>query len=82
MKEARPFLACHIAALADAALAPSDVDAMVRFDLETTQDIELARNLGVGNLRFFAELQGLRGARLKERIPLRRRWLRFAFDVV
>ncbi|MBX7160718.1 MAG: lipid-transfer protein [Acidimicrobiia bacterium] len=50
-------LACEAAAaaLADAGLAPADVDAMVRFDLETTQDIELARNLGVENLRFFAD---------------------------
>lgn len=50
-------LACEAAtaALADAGLGAADVDAMVRFDLETTQDVELARNLGVENLRFFAD---------------------------
>lgn len=50
-------LACEAAraGLVDAGLAPHDVDGMVRFDLESTQDVELARNLGVENLRFFAD---------------------------
>jgi len=43
-------------ALAEAGLAPEDVDGLVRFDLETTTEAEIARNLGIPNLRFFAEV--------------------------
>lgn len=42
------------AALADAGLAPHNVDALVRFDMETTTEAEMARNLGVDDLKFFA----------------------------
>lgn len=44
------------AALADAGLAPEEVDGLVRFDMETTTEVEIARNLGMGNLRFFGEV--------------------------
>ena len=44
------------AALDDAGLTPSDVDGLVRFDLESTTEVEIARNLGIPNLRFFAAL--------------------------
>jgi acetyl-CoA acetyltransferase len=44
------------AALADAGLEPDAVDGLVRFDLETTTEVEVARNLGIGNLRFFGEV--------------------------
>jgi len=44
------------AALADAGLAPEEVDGLVRFDMETTTEVEIARNLGIGNLRFFGEV--------------------------
>ncbi|RIK98147.1 MAG: lipid-transfer protein [Proteobacteria bacterium] len=53
--ERRTALAAIRAALDDAGLAPSDVDGLVRFDLETTSEVEVARNLGIPNLRFFAE---------------------------
>jgi len=43
------------AALADAGLAARDVDGLVRFDLEATSEVEVARSLGIPNLRFFAE---------------------------
>ena len=43
-------------ALADAGLLPSQVDGLVRFDLETTTEVEIARNLGIPNLRFFSEV--------------------------
>lgn len=43
------------AALADAALPSAAVDGLVRFDLETTSEVEVARSLGIPNLRFFAE---------------------------
>ena len=43
------------AALADAGLTAGDVDGLVRFDLEATSEVEIARSLGIPNLRFFAE---------------------------
>lgn len=43
-------------ALAEAGLAPGEVDGLVRFDLESTSEVEIARNLGIPNLRFFAEV--------------------------
>ncbi len=42
-------------ALDDAGLAPDEVDGLVRFDMESTTEVEIARNLGIENLRFFAE---------------------------
>ena len=43
-------------ALTDAGLDPTEVDGLVRFDMETTTEVEIARNLGLENLRFFAEV--------------------------
>jgi acetyl-CoA acetyltransferase len=42
-------------ACADAGLAPTEIDGLVRFDLENTTEVEIAYNLGIPNLRFFAE---------------------------
>jgi acetyl-CoA acetyltransferase len=53
--ERRAAIEAISAALADAGLAPADVDGLVRFDLEATSEVEIARNLGIPNLRFFAE---------------------------
>ena len=44
------------AALADAGLAPSDVDGLVTFTMDSTAEIALARELGVGELRFFSQV--------------------------
>jgi len=44
------------AALEDAGVAPTEVDGLVRFNMETTSEVEIARNLGIPNLRFFAEV--------------------------
>jgi acetyl-CoA acetyltransferase len=44
------------AALDDAGVTPAEVDGLVRFNLETTSEVEIARNLGIPNLRFFAEV--------------------------
>jgi acetyl-CoA acetyltransferase len=44
------------AALADAGLAPSDVDGMVTFTMDGTAEIALARELGAGELRFFSQV--------------------------
>jgi acetyl-CoA acetyltransferase len=44
------------AALHDAGLEPRDVDGLVRFDMETTSEVEVARNLGLENVRFFGSI--------------------------
>jgi acetyl-CoA acetyltransferase len=44
------------AALDDAGIAPAEVDGLVRFDLESTSEVEVARNLGIPNLRFFGSI--------------------------
>jgi acetyl-CoA acetyltransferase len=43
-------------ALADAGLSPADVDGTVKFSLENTMEVDIARNLGIPNLRFFADV--------------------------
>lgn len=45
-----------LAALADAGLKPSDVDGLVTFTMDTTSEIALARELGLGDLRFFSRI--------------------------
>jgi acetyl-CoA acetyltransferase len=44
------------AALQDAGIEPREVDGLVRFDMETTSEVEIARNLGLENVRFFGEI--------------------------
>ncbi len=44
------------AALADAGLSPSEVDGFVTFTMDSNEEIELARNLGAGDLRFFSRI--------------------------
>ncbi len=44
------------AALDDAGLAPSDVDGMVSFTMDTNPEIEVARSLGIGELTFFSRI--------------------------
>ncbi|MGH0038435.1 MAG: thiolase C-terminal domain-containing protein [Myxococcota bacterium] len=43
-------------ALSEAGIDPGEVDGLVRFDLENTNEVEVARNLGIPNLRFFGEI--------------------------
>ncbi|HJP66024.1 MAG TPA: lipid-transfer protein [Actinomycetota bacterium] len=43
-------------ALDDAGLTPSDVDGMVTFTLDFNDEIEIARVLGAGELRFFSRI--------------------------
>ena len=45
-----------LAALADAGLDPSDVDGLVTFTMDSTAEIALARELGIGDLRFFSHV--------------------------
>ncbi|MEN3309798.1 MAG: 17-hydroxy-3-oxo-4-pregnene-20-carboxyl-CoA lyase, partial [Micromonosporaceae bacterium] len=43
-------------ALADAGLAPSDVDGIVTFTMDATAQIAVARELGIRELRFFSQI--------------------------
>jgi 17-hydroxy-3-oxo-4-pregnene-20-carboxyl-CoA lyase len=45
-----------LAALADAGLSPSAVDGLVTFTMDNTAEIALARELGIGGLRFFSHI--------------------------
>jgi len=51
-------LACEAvgAALADAGLDPADVDGMVTFSMDGTDEIEIARSLGIGDLTHFSRV--------------------------
>jgi acetyl-CoA acetyltransferase len=51
-------LACEAvrAALDDAGLAPADVDGMTTFTMDTSDEIEVARAVGIGDLRFFSRV--------------------------
>ncbi|MEB2345133.1 MAG: lipid-transfer protein [Deltaproteobacteria bacterium] len=51
-------LACEatLAALADAGLAPADVDGFATFTMDNNPEIELARAIGAGPLRFFSRV--------------------------
>ncbi|SEG87377.1 Acetyl-CoA acetyltransferase [Thermomonospora echinospora] len=51
-------LACEavLAAIADAGLEPSDVDGLVTFTADTNSEIHVARNTGIGELRFFSRV--------------------------
>ncbi len=44
------------AALADAGIAPSEVQGMVTFSSDTNPDIDIARSLGIGELTFFSRI--------------------------
>ena len=43
-------------ALADAGLTPGDVDGLVTFTMDNSSEIALARELGMGELRFFSRI--------------------------
>jgi acetyl-CoA acetyltransferase len=47
---------CSRSALADAGLAPSDVDGMVTFSMDANAEIAVARELGVPALSFFSRI--------------------------
>jgi acetyl-CoA acetyltransferase len=53
---------CVAAALDDAGLVPGDVDGMVTFTMETNPEIEVARNVGIGDLSFFSRIHHGGGA--------------------
>jgi acetyl-CoA acetyltransferase len=43
-------------ALADGGLTPADVDGLVSFTMDNTSEVALARELGMGELRFFSRI--------------------------
>ncbi|MEV0056021.1 lipid-transfer protein [Saccharopolyspora shandongensis] len=45
-----------LAAVADAGLTPADVDGMVTYTAESSSDIHVARNTGIGELTFFSRV--------------------------
>jgi len=45
-----------LAALDDAGIDPGEVDGLVEYSLETTDEVDLARNLGAGDITFFGEV--------------------------
>jgi acetyl-CoA acetyltransferase len=51
-------LACEsvAAAIADAGLEPSDIDGMVTYSTDNNPDIEIARHVGIGDLRHFSRV--------------------------
>src|ERR1700736_4161900 len=53
--------ACE-AAIADAGLEPAQIDGMVTFTADTNPEIEIARNLGIGELSFFSRVHHGGGA--------------------
>jgi acetyl-CoA acetyltransferase len=57
-------LACEAAeaAIADAGLQPADIDGMVTYTQDTNPEIEIARNLGIGELSFFSRIHHGGGA--------------------
>ncbi|MDV7134798.1 MULTISPECIES: lipid-transfer protein [Actinomycetes] len=44
------------AAIADAGLAPSDVDGLVSFTMDTNTEIAVARSAGIGELKYFSRI--------------------------
>ncbi len=51
-------LACQAisAAIDDAGLRPSDVDGLAMFSMEEGREVEVARNVGLGDITFFSEV--------------------------
>jgi hypothetical protein len=51
-------LACEAvkAAIDDAGLKPADIDGLVTFTMDTSDEIEIARNVGIGDLTFFSRV--------------------------
>ena len=47
---------CVAAALKDAGLKPSDVDGMTTFTMDTNDEIEVARAVGIGDLSFYSRV--------------------------
>jgi acetyl-CoA acetyltransferase len=49
-------LAAIVAALDDAGIDPSEVDALGSYTMENTDEVEIARNIGAGDITFFSQV--------------------------
>ena len=47
---------CVKAAIQDAGLSPADIDGMTTFTLDTTDEIDVARSLGIGDITFYSRV--------------------------
>jgi acetyl-CoA acetyltransferase len=58
LEEDELTLACLAisAAIDDAGIRPEEVDGLALFDMESKREVEVARNLGLGEITFFAEV--------------------------
>ena len=58
LEDSELSLACQAisAALDDAAIDPGEVDGLASYTLETTEEVEIARNLGLGDITFFSQV--------------------------
>ena len=54
--EARLALEAISAALADAGIAAAEVDGLSSYSMETTDEVDVARNLGLGDLTYFGRV--------------------------
>lgn len=54
--ELRLAIECISAALADAGISPTDVDGLSTFSMDSSPEVDLARNLGMGELTFFSRI--------------------------
>lgn len=54
--ETRLALDAILSALADAGIAPSQVDGLASYTLETSDEVEIARCLGAGDVTFFSQI--------------------------
>lgn len=49
-------IAAILGALEDARIDPSEVDGMASYTLETTDEVEIAKNIGAGDITFFSQV--------------------------
>jgi acetyl-CoA acetyltransferase len=54
--EKRLACAAILAALDDAGIAPSEVDGFASYTMETTDEVEIAKNVGAGDVTFFGQV--------------------------
>ena len=58
LDESEKLLACRaiLAALEDAGIAPCEVDGLASYTMETTDEVEIAKNIGAGDVTFFSQV--------------------------
>ncbi len=58
LEDSELSLACQaiVMALADAGLEPSQVDGLAMFSMESGREVEVARNVGLGDITYFGEI--------------------------